>query len=139
MSKVAELARLWRAFYQRARNPQPHERAAFYQLPLFVQWILGITFEPTESGQRAARRGLVLGVGFLSGLAGLYLFESLMTSLIPATTYVVAWIAVVLHGLLAIAYVFGSLALAVQTYRGQELPVARLDDFGLRLEEWAGR
>ena len=146
MSKV-DRARAWakrvgavaRRATTRLRNMLPHERAALYSLPLFVVWVFAITWERAPTALRAAGRNQVLSLCFLLAVGAIFLFESVVTSLFPESGYSVGWVALITHGLVALAYVVCSAVLSFREYGLRPLDVGQLDRLAGRLEAWASR
>lgn len=94
-----------------ARIPEKLRRV-FYVLPLFIQWIVGLTWEDEAETRRPARRAMVLGLCFLLGIAVLDLFRETVAYLFSGgLDYYVGWVVFVLHFALAVGYWLGSLYL----------------------------
>lgn len=94
-------------------------RRVFYALPLFVQWIVGLTWEEDAEQLRPARRAMVLGLCFLVGISTIYVLRQTMAYLFSGSLdYYVGWVVFVLHVTIAGAYWLGSLFVIVMEVTG---------------------
>lgn len=117
----------------------PSERAALYSLPLFVHWAFALTWERDSNVLRAAGRSQVIGLLFLFLLGCIFSMEAAVTSLIPSSDYVIAWGALGLHSVIAVAYVVFSGLLCYREYQSRPMEMPVLDTAAVRIETWASR
>ncbi len=114
-------------------------RAAVYQAPLLIQWIIPLTWEKDADALRPGRRGLALFLTLLVALAALYVLRGLVPDLNPGFVFVVDWVEFTLHSLIGLGYLAGSALLSYREYVGQPLNVAILDRIADRFENLARR
>ena len=109
-------------------------RAAFYEAPLLVSWIFGITWEKDPGARRAAGRGLTLFLWFflLHGL--LYLTRGFLEGVFLGMDFEFQLATSLLQGLIALLYLALSIGLAVRELRPWPFP-ARLVDVIDRFSE----
>ncbi len=126
---------------RRIRNiedlPLPARRA-FYALPLFVQWIIGITWDPDEKAVKSARRSMALTAVFFAAVAVIAVVFSSFEYFLPRFYYPIGIGLVVVHGLAVSAYVGGSIWIAVREWQGRAVELPVLDRFADRMEKIAG-
>lgn len=121
-------------------------RAGVYLLPLFLQWLIPLTWERTERAHRAGMRGFALFVLFCLGMATLYTLALFFPGE-GAAGYAAGWVVFGVHTLIALAYAAASILLAQAEFRssGAENPrVASalerfLDSTAIRLERALSR
>ena len=97
--------------------PPVHLRAAFYSLPLFVHWLIGIVWETDDRVLQSARRALAL---FLLGLVWLLVLTAirlLLPALDEQSSYAIQYTFFVLHSLGSAVYVIASVFFAYQEFR----------------------
>ena len=111
------------------------ERRVFYVIPLFIQWIVGVPFESEVEQQRAARRGMVLGLFFLVGISLIYLVQQTLSYLFTGQIdYGLGWAVYGIHAGLAVLYGLGSLVLVFLETTGSGSNTNWLDGIADRLE-----
>ncbi len=113
-------------------------RRAFYFLPLFVHWIIGMAWEKDESAQKAARRSMILTFLFLTGIGLLYFTHLFVTALFPDSTWHMQYVAFVVHAVLAVCFILISFLLAYREFVDKSLQWGLLDRFTARFETLAG-
>ena len=94
-----------------------HVRAACYSLPLFIGWIVPLTWEKEERLVRAGRRALALLLVYAAGIIATYLLSGLIQLFIADPGYVVALIFFILRTTFGLAYVVASFFLAYLEFR----------------------
>jgi hypothetical protein len=114
-------------------------RAALYQAPLLIQWIIPLTWEKDAGVLRPGRRGLAFFLCLVGALTVLYIVHALIPDLGPGFVFVVDWIEFVLHSIIGLGYLFGSAYLSYREYAGQPFDVALLDRIADRFESLARR
>ena len=117
-------------------------RAAFYEAPLLISWIFGITWEVDSGARRAAGRGLTLFLWFffLHGL--LYLTRGFLEGLFLGLDFEFQLVTSLLQALIALMYLALSIGLAVQELRPWPFParvMAAIDRFSERFENAISR
>lgn len=113
-------------------------RRAFYAAPLFVQWIVGITWDPDAGAVKTARRSMALTAVFFAAVAVIVLVFSSFEYFLPRFYYPIGIGLVVVHGIAALGYVGGSIWIAVREWQGHAIELPFLDRFADRLEKIAG-
>ncbi len=94
-----------------------HVRAACYSLPLFIGWIVPLTWEKEERLVRAGRRALALLLLYAAGIIATYLLSGLIQLFVADPGYVVALIFFILRTGFGLAYVVASFFLAYLEFR----------------------
>lgn len=116
-------------------------RAAAYSLPLFVLWIVPLSWESSERLVQSGRRALALFLLYGASIGVTYLLSGLLQLFIqPNATLSLIWF--LLRTLFGALYVLISLMLAVQEYRaGDAASAGDITGFGLArfLERGANR
>lgn len=93
-------------------------RAVFYSLPLFIGWIVPLTWENDSRLIRVGRRALALLLIYVAGIMATYLLSGLIQLFIANPGYVVALLFFILRTIFGLGYVIASLWLAYTEYRG---------------------
>ncbi|MCR9143562.1 MAG: hypothetical protein NXI24_15045 [bacterium] len=87
-------------------------RAALYSLPLFIGWIVPLTWEDDARMIQAGRRALAMLLLYAAGIFATYLLSGLIQLFVADPGYVVSLIFFILRTLFGLVYVFASLWLA---------------------------
>jgi hypothetical protein len=114
-------------------------RSAFYILPLFFPWVIGLTFEKNSSALISARRGMVLFYAFIVVLIIIYAISNLLTGLFPNLKYTVGWFDFVTLGIVSLLFSGFSLYLAFREFTKSSASTPFLDKIADRIEFWLGR
>ncbi len=118
-------------------------RAAAYSLPLFVLWIVPLSWETAERLVQSGRRALALFLLYGASIGVTYLFSGLLQLFIqPNAALSLIWF--ILRTLFGALYVVISVILAVQEYRAGDATDAQdaaVTGFGIArfLERGANR
>jgi hypothetical protein len=92
-------------------------RAACYSLPLFIGWIVPLTWENDGRMIRAGRRALALLLLYAAGIFATYVLSGFIQLFVADPGYVVALIFFILRTGLGLAYLTASFALAYAEFR----------------------
>lgn len=114
-------------------------RRAFYALPLFVNWIIGIVWEEDQAAVRASARSMVLLFLFLAVCGLFYVALPFIHSFLGSYEWGAQYVLFVLHTLLVILYLGVSLFLAYREFKENSMPEMMLDRWAGRIERLAGR
>jgi len=121
------------------RIPEKYRRV-FYALPLFVQWIIGITFERSEKAMATARRSMGFFLLYITAMLTVQLTLALVFSFVPSTDYVLSWIAFVVQGIFGLGYLAGSIYLGYCEWAEKSAAgFGIVDKIALRFEQLASR
>ena len=133
------------AFYQEAcmittylEKIPANIRAAFYQAPLFIHWIIALSWETNPDTLRAARRSMLISIFFLVEITLLYVGTEFVLGLIPGLKIAIQYTLFLVHACSSLIYVLFSLFLAVKEYMSQPQALPRLDQAVNKFEEIAG-
>jgi len=113
-------------------------RGSFYSLPLFINWILGLTWEKDETALRAARRGMILSLAFLFICGLIFTARALFLTFLPQNEYEIYYAALFLHAPFALLYPIFSLYLAIREALGRSQEIGFLDRAAAKFEHFAG-
>ncbi len=108
-------------------------RKGFYLLPLFIQWLVGITFETEESPVRASRRAMALFLLFLSSTVSLFLFLEFLAALFPGGIPFYRYLGFFLQSLIGLSYLLYSLFLSYGEFTGREIEARFLDTIFMKV------
>lgn len=114
-------------------------RSAFYVLPLFVTWLIGVTYEKNGTAYQSAKRGMVLFYLFVFFMALIYIISNLLTGLAPNSRIVAGLLSFSLHSIIAIIYIFLSLFLAFMELRKKNIQISFLDKIAAKIETYLGK
>lgn len=102
----------------------PRIRAAIYSLPLFVLWIVPLTWEQSDRLVQSGRRALALFLLYGAAIGATYLLSGLLQLFfLPNAAMSLIWF--ILRTLFGALYVGASLWLAVQEFRAGDAESAR--------------
>lgn len=114
-------------------------RAAIYSLPLFIQWIVGITWETSGFPLRAARRGLALFLIFLLVAALAFGAHGFVRYFSETANRISAYVYFGINAINSLTYLLLSLTLAFREWRRtadtENAPVRILDKITDRFEK----
>lgn len=96
-------------------------RAAAYSLPLFIGWIIPLTWEDDARLIRAGRRALAALLLYVAGIGATYLLSGLIQLVVVNPGYVVNLLFFILRAGSGLAYLFFSLWMAYAEYQGRPL------------------
>ncbi len=88
---------------------RPNLRAAFYLLPLFIQWLPGAVYEKDSLCRQAGRQGQTLFLLLLSAMGGLYLFTEVLATLAPSLRWYLDYLSFLAGSLAGLSYLLVSL------------------------------
>jgi hypothetical protein len=100
-----------------------HIKTVFYNLPLLINWLPGITFEKDESYVRMSERNMGLSMYFISGLMIIYSVYSLSLRLIPGNSQFISNLfGFTFHSILAASYTGISIFFMYSEFSGKKVP-----------------
>jgi hypothetical protein len=114
--------------------PSARVRACIYSLPLFIAWIVPLTWENDERLVRSGRRSLALFLCYGVCIAATYVLSGILQLFIPNPGYLVDLFFFLACSLAGLGYVGLSGYLAYFEYRDRSLPGNLLDRIGHRFE-----
>lgn len=109
-------------------------RCFFYALPLFLQWIIGITWDKDEQAIAISRRSMTLSVFYIVLIATIFSMQELMFFLLPDQEYVIRWVSLIGHSFFTLSYLILSLTMAISALLNRFNAASFLDAAAMRLE-----
>lgn len=120
-------------------NLQTNWRAALYSLPLFIHWIIGITFEKQPIAYQAARRSMFLSLAFLA-LTGVFYFTHGFIRYFSGTAeFISSFLFFILQTMNVLVYIGISTWQAFNAFKGETPPIPEIEKKGIQLESFLSR
>lgn len=114
-------------------------RRAFYSLPLFIQWIFGLTLEKGDREIRAAQRSMMLSLAFIS-ITGLCFFSLFFLNyFLPEYDWNIQYAIFVVHTINAGSYILIALIMVYLEIRGKSSVFGFIDRLSASFERIISR
>ena len=110
-------------------------RCFFYSLPLFIQWIIGLTFEKGEREISFARSGMVAGIFYIISVGAIFFLQKIFIFLFSGQEYYISLGAASLHATVTASYLLYSLVVGMGGLLKLFSPPVFILRLGTRLEK----